>query len=99
MRVAFYDLLTLAFEGASGGEDFPDELERRVCTQRTCLVPRRHRHGCRTSSPDQDGSPLIDSHLLGLDELGLEIFEVVIVQVERSTGSQRRETNSETRGL
>jgi hypothetical protein len=76
------DMLALAFEGASGGEDFLDQMERRVCMRSTCLIARWHRHCGRTSSPDQDSFPLVDRHLLGLDELGLEIFEVVIVQVE-----------------
>ncbi len=75
-------LLALAFEGGFGGEDLLDEMCGRVCARcRRGLTGGLRPSGGRPG-PYQHCATLVDRDLLGLDKLGLEIFEVVIIEIE-----------------
>ena len=77
------DLLALAFQGAAGGENLLGEIGGRV--RQRWRVPG-HVAGVwgwrRVPRPDQHLPRLIPGELLRLDEFGLEILEVVVVEVE-----------------
>ena len=84
------DLLALAFEGGTGRDNFLGEVRGGVGPRPDVRWARPDRRRCggwrrrcrHVAGPDQDVAILINGHLLGLDELDLEIVEGVIVQVE-----------------
>jgi hypothetical protein len=77
------DLLALACEGGPGRDNFLGEVCGGIGARPDVGWARPNcRRCCPVAGPDQDGAILINGHLLGLDELDLEIVEGVIVQVE-----------------
>src|SRR5262249_2042554 len=54
----------------------------RVRQRSARLVADRHRGCGSVPAPDQHGTVLIHSELLGLDDLSFKVFEIVLVEVE-----------------
>ena len=79
-------LLALAFEGGAGGEDLLGEVRRRVGERCFCSVSGG-RYGWQWGSgcaaqPDQASAPLVGREALGLNELDLQVFAVVVIRVK-----------------
>jgi hypothetical protein len=72
-----------AGEGRTGRDNFLGEVDGGIGPRPDVRWARPDRRRCgHVAGPDQDVAILINGHLLGLDELDLEIVEGVIVQVE-----------------
>jgi hypothetical protein len=78
------DLLTLAFESALRVEDLLSQMRGRVRAWGTLWFAGWHRYRCRTTDLDQYFAVLVDSQTLGVDEFGLQILKVLVVEFEAS---------------
>ena len=74
------DLLALAFKSRTRRQNFLAEMRRGVGQRRAFRRADRRWRG--VSGPDQDGVVLVGSQLLGLDDLDLEVFQVLLIQAE-----------------
>jgi hypothetical protein len=82
VRKQHRDLLALAFEGSSDVEDFLGQMCGNVGARRTPQVRRGGQSCDRLPSPDEHLAILIGGQMLGIDELGLQILEVFVIQIE-----------------
>jgi hypothetical protein len=79
------DLLTLAFQGTTRGENFLCEIRWGVSERRLLRGLAGHSgggSGVSIARPDQDVAPLIDRQALALDEFILQILQGRVVELE-----------------
>jgi hypothetical protein len=79
-----------ACQGGARGEDLLGEICRRVGELGALLVADRRRGCCRSPTPDQHDTILVNRELFGLDDFGLQVFEVLLVQIDASPDSPVR---------
>jgi hypothetical protein len=76
------DLLALAFQGTAGGEDFLGEIGRRVGARGTLGRGSRRGRARGVPGPHEHFPVLVGRHALGIDELGLQVFEGIFIESE-----------------
>jgi antitoxin component of MazEF toxin-antitoxin module len=77
------DLFALTFQGGTGGQNLLRQMWRRVGQRRWFRLP--HRQGGRgVSHPHQHLAVFVAGQTLGVDDLGLEILEVLVVERKAS---------------
>ena len=82
VRKEHRDLLALAFQGTTGGEDFLREIGGRVGERGRGLHGFRGGGRCGLTHPDQHRALLIDGTLVDLNDFHLQVIEVRVIEVE-----------------
>ncbi len=78
----YRDLLTFAFQGAAASEDFLGEVRGRVGVWGTHWLFGRRWRPSSGPRPDQHFAIFVHGEALGLDDLRLQVFEVVVIKCE-----------------